>query len=90
MYRIAATLLATFRRWWTPAASFGTTDPINSVLALLAKHWDPSINRAAWSRQIAFFLSGGMLLASWNIGGTGDWEDDIGNEVDFEAGKRMS
>jgi len=31
-----------------------------------------------------------MLLASWNIGGTGDWEDDIGNEVDFEAGKRMS
>jgi len=184
LYRVAATLVATFRRWWTPATSFATADPINNVLALLAKHWDPSIDRAAWSRQISFFLSGVMLLASFNavlqtvllfsrftpakvlhsaqqnlallvsqisatyvvssalllrsnlpkemgsviesalggapldahfverwfegwflgacaiarvgiwvarnIGGTGDWEDDIGDDVDVEGGKRRS
>lgn len=66
LYRIAATTLATFRRWWHPAATFASTDPINRTLALLAKHWDPSLDREAWARQISFLLSGLMLLASFN------------------------
>lgn len=66
LYRIAATSIATLRRWWHPTQSFASSDPINNVLALVAKHWDPSLDRAAWSRQISFLLSGLMLLASFN------------------------
>ncbi|KAF2843368.1 hypothetical protein M501DRAFT_1012724 [Patellaria atrata CBS 101060] len=66
LYRICATAFATLRRFYSPATSFSNSDPINNMLALLAKHWDPSLDRAAWSRQISFFLSGVMLLASFN------------------------
>lgn len=66
LYRIGATSTATLRRWWSPTTTFASTDPINNVLALVARHWDPSIDRAAWSRQISFLLSGVMLLASFN------------------------
>ena len=66
VYRIGATSTATLRRWWSPTTTFASTDPINNVLALVAKHWDPELDRAAWSRQISFLLSGVMLLASFN------------------------
>ncbi|KAF2139304.1 uncharacterized protein K452DRAFT_275485 [Aplosporella prunicola CBS 121167] len=66
LYRIGATTLTTFRRLSSPGTSFSNSDPINNILALLAKHWDPSLDRAAWSRQISFLLSGVMLLASFN------------------------
>ncbi|KAI9651871.1 MAG: hypothetical protein M1831_007536 [Alyxoria varia] len=77
LYRIAATSVATLRRWWGPTpktqaessqkgAFAGSSDPINNFLALLARHWDPNIDRAAWARQISFLLSGLMLLASFN------------------------
>lgn len=67
VYRIGATTAATLRRWVSPSTStFASTDPINNFLAIVAKHWDPSIDRAAWSRQISFLLSGVMLLASFN------------------------
>lgn len=66
LYRILATSLATLRRWWRPETTFSGTDPINNLLALVAKHWDPTLDRLAWSRQIAFFLSGVILLASFN------------------------
>jgi len=66
IYRILATTLATFRRWWHPTASFASTDPITNALALIAKIYDPTLDRLAWSRQIAFLLSGVMLLASFN------------------------
>jgi len=66
IYRILATSFATFRRYWYPSATFASTDPITNSLALVAKIWDPSLDRAAWSRQIAFLLSGVMLLASFN------------------------
>lgn len=66
VYRIGATSTATLRRWWSPSTTFASTDPINNVLALVAKHWDPELDRAAWSRQISFLLSGVMLLASFN------------------------
>jgi hypothetical protein len=65
-YRICATTVSTLRRFSSPNASFSNSDPINNVLALLAKHWDPSIDRKAWSRTISFLLSGVMLLLSFN------------------------
>ncbi|KAK5125827.1 hypothetical protein LTR85_012103 [Meristemomyces frigidus] len=65
-YRICATSLSSLRRWWQPSHSFATSDPINNVLALLTTHWDSNLDRAAWSRQISFLLSGIMLLASFN------------------------
>jgi hypothetical protein len=65
-YRIGATSLSSLRRWWQPSHSFATSDPINNILALLTTHWDSNLDRAAWSRQISFLLSGVMLLASFN------------------------
>lgn len=65
-YRIAATAFTTLRRFSSPNTSFSNSDPINNFLALLAKHWDPTIDRVAWSRIISFALSGAMLLLSFN------------------------
>lgn len=65
-YRITATTVSTLRRFSSPNASFSNSDPINNFLALLAKHWDPTIDRVAWSRTISFLLSGVMLLLSFN------------------------
>lgn len=65
-YRIVATTVTTLRRLSSPNTSFSSSDPINNVLALLAKHWDPTIDRVAWSRTISFLLSGVMLLLSFN------------------------
>ncbi|THY78318.1 hypothetical protein D6C95_09843 [Aureobasidium pullulans] len=66
LYRIAATSISSMRRWWQPDATFATSDPINNVLALLTTHYDPTLDREAWSRQISFVLSGVMLLLSFN------------------------
>jgi hypothetical protein len=70
VYRIVTTALATSRRFLLPSdpASFSssTTDPINRILSLLAKHVDPTLDQLAWSRQISFLLSGIILLASFN------------------------
>lgn len=66
LYRIGATTVATLRRYSNPNTTFSTTDPINRVLGLFAKHWDPTLDQAAWSRQISFLLSGVMLLLSFN------------------------
>lgn len=72
-YRIATTSISIFRRFTATysspleianTASSGSADPITQLLALLAKHYDPSLDRAAWSRQISFLLSGIILLAS--------------------------
>lgn len=66
LYRILATLFTTLRRYTTPTSAFSTTDPINRVLGLVARHVDPSLDQAAWSRQISFLMSGIMLLLSFN------------------------
>jgi hypothetical protein len=66
IYRIIATTIATLRRYHSPTATFSNTDPINRILGLLAKHWDPTLDQVAWSRQISFALSGVILLASFN------------------------
>lgn len=63
-YRVGATALAALRRRLAAPAS--AADPVTSALALLARHWDPALDRAAWSRQMSFLLSGAMLLASFN------------------------
>ncbi|KAF2191312.1 hypothetical protein K469DRAFT_622835 [Zopfia rhizophila CBS 207.26] len=66
LYRISATIFTTLRRFSSPNTSFSSSDPINNFLAILVKHWDPSLDRVAWSRTISFLLSGVMLLASFN------------------------
>ena len=45
-------------------ASFSQSDPINNILAVLAVYWDPHLDRAAWSRQISFLLSGVIIAGS--------------------------
>lgn len=66
MYRIAATIVTTVRRFYSPSASFASSDPINRFLGLIAKHWDPKLDQIAWARQISFLLSGVILAASAN------------------------
>ncbi|KEQ96618.1 hypothetical protein AUEXF2481DRAFT_38879 [Aureobasidium subglaciale EXF-2481] len=66
LYRIAATTVSSLRRWWQPNTTFATSDPINNVLALITTHYDPTLNREAWARQISFVLTGVMLLLSFN------------------------
>lgn len=65
-YRISATTVSSLRRFSSPTTTFSSSDPINNFLALFAKHWDPTIDREAWSRTISFLLSGVMLLLSFN------------------------
>jgi hypothetical protein len=43
-----------------------SNDPVTFMLGVLAKHWDPELNRSAWTRQISFLLSGVLLLAAFN------------------------
>ncbi|KAL2271509.1 hypothetical protein VTJ83DRAFT_880 [Remersonia thermophila] len=64
LYRILATLFTTLRRAYYPWAAFSSSDPINRFLALIARHWDPALDVAAWARQISFLLSGAILAAS--------------------------
>ncbi|EEY20832.1 conserved hypothetical protein [Verticillium alfalfae VaMs.102] len=64
VYRILATTVTTLRRAHAPAAAFSASDPINRVLGLLARHWDPKLDQLAWARTISFLLSGVMLAAS--------------------------
>lgn len=66
VYRIAATTLTTLRRFYYPTTSFSSSDPINRLLGLFAKHWDPKLDQIAWARQISFLLSGFILAASAN------------------------
>ncbi|KAF3036115.1 hypothetical protein E8E11_005276 [Didymella keratinophila] len=65
-YRIGTTTLTTLRRFSSSSPTFASSDPINNFLALLAKHWDPTLDRLAWSRSISFLLSGVILLLSFN------------------------
>ncbi|KAL1656379.1 hypothetical protein SLS61_000842 [Didymella pomorum] len=65
-YRIGTTTLTTLRRFSSSSPTFASSDPITTFLALLAKHWDPTLDRLAWSRNISFLLSGVILLLSFN------------------------
>ncbi len=71
IYRVINTTLTSLRRAFFPPTDHlvftsSTTDPINHILSLLAKHVDPTLDQLAWSRQISFLLSGVILLASFN------------------------
>ncbi|MCJ1277709.1 hypothetical protein MMC21_005523 [Puttea exsequens] len=70
LYRIATTLLTFIRRSLSSAKytseNFTTSDPVDNILALLAKHYDPQLDQAAWARQISFLLSGIILFASFS------------------------
>jgi hypothetical protein len=66
-YRLVNTTLNILRRsLFSTRATSSTADPVTNLLALVAKHWDPTLNQAMWSRQISFLLSGAMLLLSFN------------------------
>lgn len=70
LYRIATTSLTFVRRSLSSAKytseTFTTSDPVDNILALLAKHYDPQLDQAAWARQISFLLSGLILFASFS------------------------
>lgn len=67
LYRILTTSLTAIRRLLSsPSHTFTPSDPINNILALVAKHYDPHLDQAAWARQISFLLSGVILFASFN------------------------
>lgn len=67
LYRILTATLNSTRRFFSdPGSTLSNTDPINRFLSLIAKHWDPSLDQEAWSRQISFLLSGVILTASFN------------------------
>ena len=70
LYRIATTTLTFIRRSLAShsftSEPFTTSDPVDNILALLAKHYDPHLDQAAWARQISFLLSGVILFASFS------------------------
>ena len=66
VFRIGSTMVNIARRTFRSSTSFTSTDPVTHVIALFARHIYPSLNQAAWARQISFLLSGVILLASFN------------------------
>ena len=70
IYRIFTTTLTFIRRSLSSHSYtsnvFTTSDPVDNILALLAKHYDPHLDQAAWARQISFLLSGIILFASFS------------------------
>ena len=58
VYRIIATCLTTLRRFYYPDTAFSQNDPINRLLGLLAKHWDPDVDTVAAARLLSFLMSG--------------------------------
>ncbi len=66
IYRIGATMINIVRKTLYSTSDSASTDPITNVIALFARHVYPSLNQAAWARQISFLLSGVILLASFN------------------------
>ena len=70
LYRIATTTLTFVRRALSShsytSGTFTTSDPVDNILALLAKHYDPHLDQVVWARQISFLLSGIILFASFS------------------------
>jgi Abscisic acid G-protein coupled receptor/The Golgi pH Regulator (GPHR) Family N-terminal len=66
VYRIGSTMLNMIRRTLHSGPTFTSTDPVTHVIALFARHIYPSLDQAAWARQISFLLSGVILFASFN------------------------
>ncbi|KAI4106846.1 MAG: hypothetical protein LQ339_002818 [Xanthoria mediterranea] len=49
-----------------PSTASTSSDPITTLLALVATHYDPHLDRDLYTRQLSFLLSGLILLASFN------------------------
>ena len=49
-----------------PANAPTSSDPITTLLALVATHYDPHLDRDLYARQLSFLLSGLILFASFN------------------------
>ncbi|KAL8861537.1 MAG: hypothetical protein Q9178_002061 [Gyalolechia marmorata] len=49
-----------------PSTPSTSSDPITTLLALVATHYDPHLDRDLYTRQLSFLLSGLILLASFN------------------------
>ncbi|KAL8880797.1 MAG: hypothetical protein Q9198_001863 [Flavoplaca austrocitrina] len=49
-----------------PANAPTSSDPITTLLALVATHYDPHLDRDLYTRQLSFLLSGLILFASFN------------------------
>ena len=68
LYRIFTTTLTAIRRALSAhhysSQDFRSSDPVDNILALLAKHYDPLLDQAVWARQISFLLSGLILFGS--------------------------
>lgn len=68
LYRIFTTTLTAIRRALSAhhysSQNFRSSDPVDNILALLAKHYDPHLDQAVWARQISFLLSGLILFSS--------------------------
>lgn len=64
VYRFFITAFTFFRRLIDSPVP--QSDPINSLLSLLARHYDPSINQETWSRALTFLFSGIILFASFS------------------------
>ena len=68
LYRIFTTTLTATRRTLSThhysSQNFRSSDPVDNILALLAKHYDPHLDQAVWARQISFLLSGLILFGS--------------------------
>ncbi|KAI9763472.1 MAG: hypothetical protein M1840_000486 [Geoglossum simile] len=66
LYRVFAASISVVRHWWSPSAPYSTADPITNLIALIAEHVNPAIDRVSWARQISFVLSGVILVASFS------------------------
>ncbi|KAL9026485.1 MAG: hypothetical protein Q9196_004859, partial [Gyalolechia fulgens] len=78
LYRILTTFYSTLRRSImhssdppnTPSSASSSaatpSDPITTLLAVLAAHYDPHLDRELYTRQLSFLLSGLILFASFN------------------------
>ena len=68
LYRIFTTTLTALRRALKAhhysSQNFRSSDPVDNILAVLAKHYDPHLDQAVWARQISFLLSGLILFGS--------------------------
>ena len=66
LYRILAVALSATRRHLPSRLSTPSSDPVTNILALLAKHYDPTLSTPSYARQISLLLSFLILTASFS------------------------
>ncbi|KAL8823093.1 MAG: hypothetical protein Q9191_006184, partial [Dirinaria sp. TL-2023a] len=67
LYRILAVALSATRRHLpSPFSTPASSDPVTNLLALVAKHYDPTLSTPSYARQISLLLSFLILAASFS------------------------